>query len=543
MFKLISANDKNAISNRLFVKNAEFLQDLTAFFDVYSNICDEKLENLPEFCKNPDGGLNLEGICMFIKTYSSEFNFASLDLPLSYLKILYYTISSLSTDGVTVSKDVLVSEYLSYKETNKKYCDAAKKKLDELKTQKDEKIQKFEDCNNLQAKCFIWSRITDILAVVSIILALFVAVLPFAFFYAGRIALKSTIIYAVASIAIGLILRFEFKMVSRYISNIADEKSYELQTLKKNKNEILMLYNGFLTDAEKLFVQKYEFDKDFNPVIEFDRLSFKEILEKAKLLDINSVLDKDSATKLDQEWQEHIYDIIDKIASANIEEIGRLENTYEEIISCDYLMYNNYVRHSFISKAIDNAILDKKWNLMLKSDDNPFGIDYKAITKDKISVAYKNKIISMPYSSFKNSKYKKLTKVPRLKRINNEENIIDAEYKYLLHYGILDDDNHHEFRLARPLEIKTGLVKTRVMMSVIGENNYLKARQSIINYENQNAVIEQKEKTEKQLQNETNEKEYIRSMFECDELKLLDSGEVLCIVGDKTYKGFRLSKI
>lgn len=543
MFKLISANDKNAISNRLFVKNAECSQDLVAFYDVYSCICDESLDNLPDYLKTANNNLNLESVCLFIKCYSSEFNFASLDLPLSYLKMLYYMIASLSTDGVVVSRDVLLSEYLSYRNENKKYCDAAKRKLDELKDKKERDAEKFENCNNLQAKSFIWSRVTDILAVVSIILAFFAAVLPFAFFYAEKIALKSTIIYAAASIAIGIILNFEFKMVSRYISNFADEKAYELQTLKRNKDESMMSYNNFLIDAENLFVQKYEFDKEFKPIIKFDKLPFDEILARAKLLNLKNIFGDNDIEKIDLILQENIYDMIDKIASASLEEVGRLENAYEEIIAQDYLKYNSYIRQSFLSKAIDNFILNKNWSLKLKSEDKPFGVDYKAIANDQISVTYKNKTLTMPYSSFKNSKYKKLTKVPRLKRINSEENIIDAEYKYLLHYGILDDKDDHEFRLARPLELKTGLVKTRVMMSAIGEKNYLKARQVIKSFEQKNVITNEKENVVQEVQSEIKDKENVKSMFECDELKLLDTGEVLCIVGDKNYKGFRLNKI
>jgi len=551
MFKLLNKNDKNVVLNNMFIKNAGYFQDALAFFDAYAAICEKSTKELPNYCTLSDGTLCLEGVCLFIKTYASEFMFRTIDLSIDYLKIIYYSISSLSDDGKTVSRDLLVNDYLIYKEANKKYSSAASRKIDIAKQEFNKASSVFDKRNNSYAKFFMWSRVSDILATVVVIFSFLIAMFPAAFYYAERITLKSAIIYAGAVLLIGLILRFEFKIISKYLSEQAMEQAYLLQNLKKERDVVFSTLNAINQETGKILNQNYEFEKGFENLINCHGLDFDEILRLARQKNIKSYNIRGDVLKIDKANQEHIYNIIGKIAEATPEEIGRLENIYGEILSQDYLKFNNYVRLSFLNKFIDNAFVTKNWKLNLSGVAvAPFNIDTKAIAQEKLSyfVDGKNEFINTSLDLFFKSKYAKELKHLKLKNIKNESSFETVKSGYINRFYMPKDSESNKEpnkrQIPKLIEIKLALLQTRLVCNTLGESDFLKTLKVISEYEGRTSEIILSE-TQIQMIEEKNKQnqKHLRSLFECDEIRYLGDDEVLCIVGDRSFRGFRLSNI
>lgn len=569
MFKLINKEDAKVFSSSMFIKNADFFKDEIAFFDAYSNICERDIKELPNYCVFQSKKLCLEGVCLFIKTYASEFSFKTIDLSIDYLKTLYYAIAAMSADGEVVEKDVVLNEYLVYKDTNEKQFAAINSKLSKIEKSHHENMSKFEKKNNRYAKCFVAEKVLNIIAIVAIILSFAGAVIPVALYYAQRIAINKMLMIAGGILLIGLIVKFELNLIAKYLSDVAMEDAYSLQTLKKNKDETFVILNDIMEKNSKMLCEHYEYSKGLDENIIESRLSFDQILKLAAQRHIMSFNIRADVLKIDQQQQKEVYDIVDRLANVNPNEIGRLENIYNDIISKDYLNYNNLIRYSFLNKFIENAKETKRWRLDLGGvQTNPFDIDAKEIAESQIAyLPNENEtMLASRLNMFFDTKFAKKKKGLQLRNIKNEisYNVVKMEYiNHFYDYAKIKDSDEHFFeniegkasqlsaelkdvakQIPTYINIKLSLIKNRIISNTLGNQEFAKIKEILHSYE-LSKEVEVEEQKAKTIINENNaeNKNFIRSLFECDEIRDLGGDEVLCVYGNQKFRGFRLTNI
>lgn len=551
MFKLINAKDEKVLSGAKFIKNADFFKDSLAFFDAYSALCEKQLEELPHYCIFQNKNLCLEGICLFIKTYASEFEFSTIDLSIDYLKTLYYAIAALSKDGKVVERDFVVNEFLVYKDTNQKYQKEFVKQYDKAEQKYADNLNAFNKTNNRYAKYFMSARLFDIFATLVVIFSLFVAVFPVAFYFSGKILLKSMIIYVAASVLIGLILRFEFKMIMRYLSNIAAEDAYVLQTLKKNKDESFQIFNDIKIKSGKILCEFYQYK---NNVVDFEfskKLAFDDVFALAKKNDIQSFNIKRDIAKMDKHQQEHTFEILDRILSVGMGDLGRFENLYEEILSFDYLKFNNLIKLNYLNKFIEIASMTNRWKLDLQGAQvNPFDVDAKALVDEQVRfVSSKNENLNISLSMFLKTKYAKKIKSLQLKNIKDENSFYQVKLEYINRFYLTQVQEEKEIienKIPKFINLKLRVLKNRVMCNTLGDDVFFKIKEIVKNYEKTLHIgdLDDVDDEKVLLDEKTAEnKNFIRTLFECDAIKDLGNDEVLCVVGEKSFRGFKLSNI
>lgn len=569
MFKLINNKDSKLFSNSMFIKNPDFFKDSVAFFDAYSNLCEKEIDEIPNYCVYPNGRYCLDGICLFLKTYASEFDFCTIDLSIEYLKTLYYAIASLSKDGKTVEKELIMSEYLVYKDANEKHYNRVKKEYLKTKKEHDENLLKFDNKNNKQTKYFMLSNVFKIFATVAIILSFAIAILPTTFYFIGKLELKKTLILVIAILAIGLFLKIEFKMLYNYYSNLAKDEAYLLQTLKRNKDASFYAFNDVKIKNSKIICDYYEYSNGLESAQLAKKLEFDKVLKLARKHNFKSFNLKNDILNLDMKQQEEIYDILERFLRVGANTVDKLETFYDEINTKDFLKFNKLIRYNFINKFIADATVSGKWKLNVNgSQVNPFGIDVKALAEEKIAFlpSEKELFLSTRLNVFFNTKYAKKLKNLQIKNIKDETTYNFVKMEYIEHFYDVDELNNMEQLLAsdknskeiiiseelrqtkkqipKLVKLKLGLLKSKIIRNSLGNKDFAKIKQVIENYENTLLDVDNISQNINIISEKTVEnKNFIKTLFECDEIRDLGNNEVLCVVGDKSYKGFRLSNI
>ena len=79
MFKLLKSEDKSVLNNSSFVKNAVLYKDMLCFYEAYSQVMKHK-DKLPNFCYSKGKEVCIEGICLLVKMYATEFKFETLNI-------------------------------------------------------------------------------------------------------------------------------------------------------------------------------------------------------------------------------------------------------------------------------------------------------------------------------------------------------------------------------------------------------------------------------------------------------------------------------
>ena len=153
MFKLLNSEDKNVLGSSNFAKNACFYKDMLSFCDGFSAIL-ENIENLPKFCFDYNGKLSLEGICLLMKMYATEFKFETIKLSLDYLKILYYTAATFAEENV-VDESKIIEEFDNYRNASVEYCEKQKDEVNEklIKLNESRKLAIKKDAQSISKKC------------------------------------------------------------------------------------------------------------------------------------------------------------------------------------------------------------------------------------------------------------------------------------------------------------------------------------------------------------------------------------------------------
>ena len=532
MFKLINKDDAKVFAGSKFIKNADYFKDAFAFFDAYSLLCEKQTTDLPSYCVYDDGSLCLEGVCLFLKSYAAEFGFKTIDLSIDYLKILYYSISALSKDFETVSRGLLDNEYLVYKNANIKYFEKVKAEFDQVEKVHKGNVEKFNNSNNKHAKYFMSARILDILATVIIIFSFLFAIFPVSFYLVERLALKNAVVYSVAILLIGLILKIQLKIYVKYLSDMAMDEAYKLQTLKINKNDSLKIFEEFKVKNSKIVCEYYGFSSKLIAA-SFD---FDSILALAKKSEFKFVNLRQDVLEKEKNIQDEIYDVVDRILRVQATDYGRFENLYNEINSKDHLKFNKLIRFNFVDKFIDCAKVSKNWKLDLNNSQvDPFDIDAKQVANEKIKFLTNDnsKTLEMSLNSFLDSKIAKKQRSMQLKNIKDEYSFNNAKMEYI---------NHFDEKIPELFELKFDIIKNRVICNSLGEDVFFKLKNIINDYEkaNEKDVVKESDSATDVVEAENQE---IRNLFECDEVLDLGNGEVLCKVDDQAFKGFRLTNI
>lgn len=389
MVNLISEGDNEVLNKSGFIKNAVMYKDLFAFYDAYVNLLSQDINDIPNYCKLNRGGLCLEGVCLFMKTYASELGFESVRLTLGYLKILYYTIASFSDGKIFPDKKLIEQEFKQYRAASTKLSANAEEKVRVASEKHNASKKDFDELNKKYAKLAVSARILEGLFIVFLILGFMSSMVAFAFYFAGKISLTSAIIAGVCLLVCLVGIAVLFKFLSKRLDTSAGETAYVLQNKKRVKDEDLEVLKKSEDILFRIASEKYEFKNNFSKVLsEYSKpMQFKKVAALAKeyrLLSYNIKLD---VITLFENQENEIKSILGQISHIDKNNgNAELSEIYQNIDGKDWLMYNNEVKLEFLKKFIEVAEHSYDWKLEVRGEKiNPFGIDAKKLAKETVA--------------------------------------------------------------------------------------------------------------------------------------------------------------
>ena len=409
MFKLLKSEDKSVLNNSSFVKNAVLYKDMLCFYEAYSQIMKHK-DKLPNFCYSKGKEVCIEGICLLIKMYATEFKFETLKLTLDYLKVPYFAIASYAEND-EVDREIIIKEFDDYRLASIKYCDE-QKDLVESK-QKVVALKNKEIKKNLQKSQEVLKS-GKILSVISIVLfALSVLSIAVPVLVANYKPDNKVLVWSLAVIpVVGFIVSIALKLVSRKLINTSQDISFHIQTLKKNNEEDSKELSILQSKYYKVFCEKYEYKTCFPEI--FSRytkvLSINEILSKArkyKMLSYNIVYD---IGRLFKSQQREIKNIVEAIESISFSGDFKQEfsEIYLKICDQDWLYYNAEIRLNFLKKFTDISEKDYDWKLDINGKRvSPFDVDIRELSREVVAFSSEKdiKLISAPLAELVKTNY------------------------------------------------------------------------------------------------------------------------------------------
>lgn len=438
MTPLINADDKKILAGSDFVKNAIFYKDMLAFYDAYEKIVNYDKELLPNYCFKQNKTYLLDGICLLMKNYASEFGFETIKLSLEYLKVLYYTIVSYSSDENLPPKDVILNEIESYKKASFSLVDEQNKVYEEKNNKFLEAQKDYDRFSSKYAKELITSKVLGILSIVLLTVFLFASAVTGAVFFLGALSQTLAIILASSFAFAGIFCFIIMKTIVKKIERNAGDVSYVLQNKKKNKDALLADVQAEKVKLNRILVEKYEyksnFAKDLNKHTK--HISLDEIIKRAgeyKLLSYNLKVDIANLFENQRKETQEVLGVIDGINPKNDPQKA-VFNCYRLIKDKDWLFFSNEIRFSFLRKFADVAEVTFDWKVEDEGKKvNPFGINIKALAKEKITYL-KSKdhlFVSATLDKFLNTKYIKNIKALTLKELDNNDSIKNMKVEYL----------------------------------------------------------------------------------------------------------------
>lgn len=387
MFQLLNPKDKDVLKNSNFVKNAVFYKDMLCFYNAYVEIA-EKKENLPNFCFSADNELCLEGVCLLMKMYATEFKFETLKLSLEYLKILYFAVASYAENN-TVDSEIIIAEFDEYRLASEKYCEEQKQSVlsqnVELKKTEKQVQAKLKKVLSLES----WAKALKISAWTLLVLSLLAVAIPILIASSGK--QNSILLWgSIVGIILGFILTVAFLICSKRLKNHASDLSYHCNNAKKELNLKIEEFNEIQAKFYRVFCERYEYSMCFPEL--FSRfvkvLSIDQILDKAReyrLLSYNVIYD---INRLFRSQQKEIDSVIAELEEISHSSDYQLEfaRIYSNIISQDWMYYNAEIRYHFLKKFTDISEREHDWKLEFNGIKiNPFEVDVKALSREKIA--------------------------------------------------------------------------------------------------------------------------------------------------------------
>lgn len=557
MLKLLKKNDNLVISNSRFVKNATFYKDCFALYDLFENLESAKKEELPNYCIE-NGKYVLEGFCLVAKNYSSELGFETMKLTLDYLKILYYSIACFANENDEIDKDLILAEFEEYKLASTSTSLNMQKNLDEKKEKYEKAKTEYEKESSKYAKNLVLSKVFDVLGIFFLIFAFISGMVPFSFYFLGKLNLSSAIISSSVLLLVGLALCILFKWLEKQSEIKSNDVAYSMQLLKKNKDAYYIEFAKEKESINKIISEKYEYENNFSKTLEkfVSKLSFKEILEKASDYKLLSYNIKNDIERLFSNEQNQINEILAEIGSLgktfSDKEFGEV---YSKIKSQDWLEFNNEVRFSLIKKVIDRAEKTSEWQVEYNDEYvNIFGINLKKLAKEEIAYLKNSNdlFISASLDKFLDTKYIKNLSVFELKNKTNNDELKNIKVEYLSHfydYDKLKDMNNlfYDKKMTDGAEISSEIQEKTQKIPCLIELKLRTIENKLGLGNSDSKVIKQMADLIFEREEEKPERVVIRSSdiiypeTECDGVQDIDEDRVRYTDGDYSFVGYKLS--
>lgn len=443
MVKLISNSDNKVMQNSSFVKNAVMYKDMFAFYDAYEKLVGSGADNMPNYCCYKDKSLCLEGICLFMKDYSSELGFESVKLTLDYLKVIYYTLAGYSKDGKNMpERSVIEKEFEQYIKASESSQKSLMKEFEEKNKVYKKSKGEFDKLMTNYSHKFVVSKVLDGLSVVLLILFLMSAMVTFSFYILNKLTLLVAVICSAALTVVAFVCFFLLKHVSKNIERVAGDFAYEIQTKKKNKNADFAELVKVKKKLSRIMSEKYEFNHNFSNEIGkyYKSVGFDALLAKAveyKLLSYNKKMDIVNLFESQEEEIVETKNEIHLISNTASSSSDKLAAVYSKICTKDWLYYSNEVRFEFLKKF--NAVSQKthEWKLSVGNLlIDPFGMNLKKLSKEQVSyLKSKNDLfVSMSIDKLLTTNLIKSDRVLELETATDAENIYNLKMEYISHF-------------------------------------------------------------------------------------------------------------
>ncbi len=437
MFTLLKPEDKNVLRNSNFVKNAIFYKDMICFHYAYSCILENK-ERLPNFCFLKDDELCLEGICLLMKMYATEFKFETLKLSLDYLKILYFAIACYAEND-SVDSQIIIEEFEQYRLASETYCDEQKQKV----MTESQKIKKTEKSIQNKSKKIIsmenWAKCLKISAWILLALSVIGIIAPIMIYI--RNTASVFVWLSIAGVLFGFIITIACFVISKKLLNHVVDLTFHVQNAKKELNAKVEEFAAVQSQFYRVFCEKYEYSMCFSELFSkfADILTIDEILNKAseyKLLSYNVRYDINRLFKSQQKEIDAMILSIEEISNSenfNLE----FENLYLKIKSQDWMFYNQEIRYHFLKKFTDIAEREHCWKLEVAGNKiNPFDVNVKALSREKIAFSENEdmKLISANLNDFIKTSYFKNFEDLNFKAGYSADLFKKVKSNYLMHF-------------------------------------------------------------------------------------------------------------
>lgn len=447
MFTLLNPNDKNILKDSNFAKNAIFYKDMLCFCHAFEELVKNK-ENLPNFCFNNQGGLCLEGLCLLMKMYATEFKFETLKLSLDYLKILYYASASYA-ENETVDTEIIIQEFDSYRLASEEYCASQEKEVSENRKELNSTKKDLQQKNKKILSFEAWSKglkITAWFLLALSVLGISAVVLSYVNFSSSSPVFIAMAILTTA----GFISTISCLLISKRLIVLAEDLTHHVKNLRASvdvkENEFMILQAKFY----RVFCEKYEYSMYFAELFSryTNSLSIDEIIEKAKeykLISYNIIYDISRLFKSQQrEIEQTIADIERILPAKGYQE--DFERIYARIIDQDWMYYNAEIRYHFLKKFSDIAEHEHDWKLEFgEKKINPFDIDVKGLSREKVAFAkeHDTKLIQTTIADLIQTKYFKSIEELGFSSGYSAEALRRVKSNYLTHfynYEVLEDE-------------------------------------------------------------------------------------------------------
>lgn len=564
MAKLINASDNSVLRDINELKNAIFFKDMLAFYDAYKGLMESDTELLPSFCYHGKQ-FSLEGICLFMKDYSAELGFETLNLDLNYLRIIYYSIASFSSNGVLCERKVIEDEFEQYKAiVSKKEKELSQKKY-ELEKSYNYLLEDYNKKLGKNIKNKTLQHTFNFLSIFFLVTGIFCVIAPFTFYFLNSLQLIFAFIASLGCVGIGLTLFFVFKKLSKVYNATENGSVYEVNSSKKAKKDQDEMLKKLLYDYSYLSVEKYECFNSLNQeLFGFGRLSFSEILKRAKEYKILSYNIKRDAIILFQNQQKDIDEILKELSlidksSDSSKSLGRL---YKEICKKDWLQYNSQVRCYYIAKFIEMAGQSYNYELYgAKSGTLPFKVNVKAIAKETIAYlkSRDSLFVSSSADKFITSNYLKKQNIFKLKNDMCEEDYLNLKMAYITRfydYSKVSAYNNlfYDKKIGKGARVPDNIIESHAKLPNL---IFLKLRikEDQLNFENTNSqklkqIAEILFKSDEEFKFEEEITKQIdvliieenigaKTIYECDEV--IDDGNIVKYrFGNQIVKGYKI---
>lgn len=442
MFKLLKPEDKFVLNNSGFAKNAVLYKDMLCFYDAYCQIMKRK-DKLPNFCYSKGNEVCLEGICLLVKMYATEFKFETLKLTLDYLKVLYYAISNYAKDD-EVDSEVIIKEFDEYRQASFKYCDEqrelveSKQKLVSVANKEiKQKIQKSQDMLKRGKVVSVVSIVLFVLSILSVVAPVLVAN-----YKSNNVVLMWSL---VGVTVVGFAISIALKLLSKKIINTSTDLAFHVQTLKKNHEASFNEFSLMQSRYYKIFCEKYEYKTSFPEL--FSRytkvLTIDQILAKArnyKMLSYNVAYD---IGRLFKSQQKEINNIIAEIEAIVLsgDYKDQFSEVYLKICEQDWLYYNAEIRLQFLKKFTDISEREYDWKLNINGKSvDPFDVNIRELSREVVAFSYEKekKMIAAPLSEFVKTKYFKNLEYLNFSNGYSVEELKKVKSNYLKHFYRFD---------------------------------------------------------------------------------------------------------